>query len=160
MTSNTPSIHRAQHAEAVEAPRVDRSTFRQGWRIRSRLDGLRDAGRIDLAIWQAAVEYRDAWARVWAGRGGDPGIRISGGRDVHDRQIGLVGTMGDIAEVERRIGRLATTLCFACVVNDLSWPEIGRRYGRSNHTAEAWTVLALRALAAAWGHAAPGRWGR
>jgi hypothetical protein len=157
VTSNAPSVERARHAEAIEPPRVDAASFRQGWRIRTRLDALLAAGRINAGVWQAAVEYRDAWARVWASRGGElGGTRVSGGLDLHGRQIGLVDTVAALDAVERRIGRLATALCVACVVEDLSWPEIGRRCGRSNHTVVAWTVLALRALAVAWATRRPG----
>ena len=151
MISNAPSLDRLKHAETIEPPRVDAVTFRQGWRVRSRLDRLLADRRITAEVWQAAVEYRDAWARVLAGGGGElGGTRISGGADAHDRQIALVGTLAVLVEIERRLGRLPTALCVACVVEDLSWPEIGRRCGRSNHTAEVWTVYALRALAGAW----------
>jgi hypothetical protein len=157
VTSNAPSVERVRHAETIEPPAVDASSFRQGWRVRTRLDALLAAGRINAGVWQAAVEYRDAWARVWAGRGGElGGTRVSGGLDLHRRQIGLVDTVAALDAIERRLGRLATSLCVACVVEDLSWPEIGRRCGRSNHTAVAWTVLALRALARAWA-TRPGR---
>jgi hypothetical protein len=149
--SNAPSLDRLRHAETIEPPRVDAVTFRQGWRVRSRLDRLLADRRITAEVWQAAVEYRDAWARVLAGGGGElGGTRISGGADAHDRQIALVGTLAVLVEIERRLGRLPTALCVACVVEDLSWPEIGRRCGRSNHTAEVWTIYALRALAGAW----------
>jgi hypothetical protein len=155
--SNAPLADRLQHAETIEPPRVDASSFRQGWLVRTRLDGLRLAGRISVEVWQAAVEYRDAWGRVGAGRSvALGGTRISGGCDVHDRQIGLVDTMADLTRVERRIGPPATLLVYHCAVNDLSWPEIGRRIGRSNHTAMTWTVLALRALALAWATRRPG----
>jgi hypothetical protein len=149
--SNAPLADRLRHAAEIEPPRLDASTFRQGWLVRTRLDGLRVAGRIGVEVWQAAVEYRDAWGRVGAGRSvALGGTRISGGSDVHDRQIGLVDTMADLTGVERRIGPQATLLAYSCAVLDLSWPEIGRRIGRSNHTATAWTALALRALALAW----------
>jgi DNA-directed RNA polymerase specialized sigma24 family protein len=150
MTSNAPSLDRLQHVAEIEPPRVDAATFRQGWRVRTRLDALRSAGRINLEVWQAAVEYRAAYDRWQASGGGELAGRISGGADAHDRMLGLVDTLATLTAVERRIGRLATALCVACVVEDLSWPEIGRRCGRSNHTAEAWTVRALRALARAW----------
>jgi len=151
MTSNAPSAARLRHAEAIEAPRVDAASFRQGWRVRTRLDGLLASGRIAGDEWQAAVEYRDAYARIWAGRGGDlAGVRTSGGADLHDRQIALVGTQALLDAVERHIGPCATGFCVACIVLDLSWSEIGRRCGRSYHTAEAWTADAIRALACAW----------
>ena len=145
-----PSDDYRRHHD-VTAPRIDRSSFRQGWRVRTRLDGLLADRSIGPGVWQAAVEYRDAWARVSGDRSSALGAgRISGGRDAHDRQIAVVDTLAELAVVERRIGRLASALCFACAVNDLSWPEIGRRCGRGNHTARTWTAHALRALAGAW----------
>lgn len=150
MVSNAPSAERVRHAAAIEPPRVDASSFRQGWRVRTRLDALLAAGKIAPAVWQAAVEYRDAWARVLAGSGGVPGNRITGGADMHDRQIALLGALAVLTAIERRIGAHRTALCVACVVEDRSWPAIGRLFGCSNHTAETWTIEALRALAAAW----------
>lgn len=151
VTSNAPTADRARHAETIEPPRVDASSFRQGWRVRSRLDALLADRRISAGVWQVAVEYRDGWARVLAGRGGElGGVRISGVADVHLRQIGLVDTLAVLTEIERRIGRLATALCFACVVEDRSWASTGRLCGRNPETVRDWTALALRALAVGW----------
>ena len=144
-----PTPEFRQHHD-IEAPRVDAASFRQGWRVRTRLDALLGDGRITPEVWQAAVEYRDAWARVWASRGGELGHRISGGTDVHQRQIARLGAMTALTSVETAIGPLRTGLVVACVVEDLSWPAIGRLCGRSHHTAQAWTVQALRRLARAW----------
>ena len=131
-----PSDDYRRHHD-VTAPRIDRSSFRQGWRVRTRLDGLLADRSIGPGVWQAAVEYRDAWARVSGDRSSALGAgRISGGRDAHDRQIAVVDTLAELAVVERRIGRLASALCFACAVNDLSWPEIGRRCGRVGENRE------------------------
>jgi hypothetical protein len=151
MTSNAPSAARLRHAEAIEAPRVDAASFRQGWRVRTRLDALLAAGRITGDEWLAAVEYRDAYARVWSGRSGDlAGAKVSGGADLHDRQIARIATLTLLADVERRIGALATALCVACVVEDMSWAAIAALCRRNPETVRDWTALAVRTLASAW----------
>ena len=43
-----PSAAYRQHHD-VEAPRVDTSAFRQGWRVVTRLDALASEGAIDAA---------------------------------------------------------------------------------------------------------------
>ena len=151
MTSNAPTADRLRHAEAIEAPRVDAASFRQGWRVRTRLDALFAAGRITGAEWQAAVEYRDAYARVWSGRGGDfAGARIAGGADIHDREIARIATLTVLARVEARLGGLVTALLIACVVEDLPWARIAAICQRNPETVRNWTALAVRALAQAW----------
>lgn len=151
MTSNAPT-DLGQHVEAIEPPRVDATTFRQGWRVRTRLDSLLSDRRITSGQWQAAVEYRDAWARVLQARRGSPDgmLRVSGGSDAHHRLLGLIDTISRLRTVEAAIGRLAAPLCFACVVEDRSWASIAAKFYRNPETVRDWTVLALRALAVAW----------
>jgi hypothetical protein len=152
LTSNAPGAARLRHVEGVDAPRVDASTFRQGWRVRTRLDALLADGRIDAATWQAAVEYRDAWARVLQAVGGSPqGFRVSGaGADVHYRLLGLLDTLTRLRAVEEALGSVAAPLCFRCVVEDRSWATTALLCHRHPETVRDWTALALRALAVAW----------
>ena len=151
MTSNAPSADRLRHAEAIEAPRVDAASFRQGWRVRTRLDALLAAGRITGADWQAAVEYRDAYGRAWGGRGGGfAGVVVSGGADLHAWQIARIATLAVLSGVERRIGTLATALVVACVIEDQSWATIAAMCRRNPETVRDWTALAIRGLAQAW----------
>jgi hypothetical protein len=150
MTSNAPT-DLGQHVEAIEPPRVDATTFRQGWRVRTRLDSLLSDRRITPGQWQAAVEYRDAWARVLQAGGGSPGgLRVSGGADRHHRLLGLLDTITRLRATETWIGRLAASLCFACVVEDRSWASIAATCHRNPETVRDWTVLALRSLAVVW----------
>lgn len=62
--STTPTPLYRQHHD-VTAPRVDSTSFRQGWRVASRLDGLLEAGRIDREQWDAACIWR-RWAETMA----------------------------------------------------------------------------------------------
>jgi hypothetical protein len=146
-----PSDHYQQHHE-VSAPRVDLRVFRQGWRVRTRLDALRADGSITADQWQAAIEYRDAWTRVLADGGGDPGtMRIGrGSNDPHARLWGHLETLSRLRMTETRIGSLATWLCRRCLVEDAPWREIGRQLHRDHKTARDWTIEAVRALALAW----------
>jgi hypothetical protein len=142
--TNAPTAHRTQHADAIEAPRVDWRAFRQGWRVATRLDRLLDEGAITPAVWQCAAEYRAAYnSLASAGHG-------SGSRPVgHARDVRL-DRIARIRRAELAIGALMTSLVHACAIEDLSWLALGRRLGVRNTTARVWTIQALGALASAW----------
>jgi hypothetical protein len=152
VTSNAPAAVRSQHVEAIEPPRVDASAFRQGWRVRTRLDALLVDGSITPAQWTAADQYRALWGRVFglatpldATRGSGRG---AGGPDA--RAVALLDLSAQVFAVERAIGPLATRLTTLCVIEDRSWAEIGRLTARHPQTARTWCVLAIRAVAAHW----------
>jgi hypothetical protein len=154
MNSNAPIADLGQHVEAIEPPRVDASTFRQGWRVRTRLDTLLADDRITPGQWQAAVEYRDAWARVLqAGGGSSEGYRVSGGTDAHHRILGLLATVTRLRVVHAAIGADFATLCFACAVEDRSWASIAATWSVNPETCRDRTARAVRALAVAWAEA-------
>jgi hypothetical protein len=150
--SNQPSDAYRQHYD-VEAPRVDWRAFRQGWRVRSRLDRLLDDGRITPGEWQAASEYRDAWdalRRTSRGGGGDSGPRVAGYGGDRNARAAAIDRAARIRAAEDSIGPDAAGLCQACAVEDLSWRALGARLGVRDVTAMGRTVDALRALARAW----------
>src|SRR4249919_1151308 len=127
--SNQPSDAYRQHHD-VEAPRVDWRAFRQGWRVRSRLDGLLDDGRITPGEWQAASEYRDAWdALRRTTRGGGSGIRVAGYGGDRNSRAAAIDRAARIRAAETAIGPEAAALCYACAVEDLSWRTLGARLG-------------------------------
>jgi len=140
----------------VEPPRVDSRSFRQGWRIRTRLDQLLSSGRLTAAQWQAAAEYRSAWERVMAQMHRLPNtMRPSGTRGINaigstNALTAVLGTVTKIRETEARIGQTAALLCFWCAVEDHSWASTGRSLNRSPHTVLDWTVTALQGLELAW----------
>lgn len=152
MTGNAPSPDRLRHADAIDPPRVDAVAFRQGWRVRTRLDALLAAGRIDAGIWQAACAYRDAWERALTATvaGRSFGAR-GGGADPHTRLLAVAASVARLHAVETRIGQDAAALCYACVVEDRSWASIGAAHHRNPETMRDRVVIALRALAWAWG---------
>jgi hypothetical protein len=148
-----PSPEFLQH-HAVEAPAVNVRTFRQGWRVHSRLDALRRDGRLTAGQWQAAVEYREAWesARLEAAatmrliRGGGGGVGDGG----HARLLAGIAIVARLRAVESAIGRWRADLCRACIVHDLPWVALGRHLHCDRETARDWTVAAIRTLARAW----------
>jgi hypothetical protein len=147
-----PSPEFLQH-HAVEAPAVNARSFRQGWRVRSRLEVLHRTGRLTAGQLQAAVEYRAAWelARLEAAAT-MPLLRAGGGgsTDQHARLWAGIATVAKLEAVESAIGGMRADLCRACIVHDMPWAELARRTGRDSHTARRWTVLAIVALARAW----------
>lgn len=154
MTGNAPSTDRQRHAEAIDPPRVDAVAFRQGWRVRTRLDALLVAGRIDAGIWQAAVAYRDAWERVLTATAAGRSLGARGaGADPHTRLLAVAASVGRVHAIETLIGRDAAALCYACVVEDRSWASIATAYRRNPETMRDRAVIALRALAWAWAEA-------
>lgn len=135
----------------VEEPRVDERAFRQGWLVRTRLDQLLADRRITRAEFQAAIEFRNAWAAARELAGIEPGMRRTGGASSADAaMIARLDAATELRTAEAAIGVLATRLLVASIVHDLTWAAIGRALGRSPHTVREWTALAIRDLAAAW----------
>lgn len=146
--TNAPTRELRRHHD-VDEPRVDERAFRQGWIVRTRLDQLLALEAISAGDWQAAIEFRAAWiaARELAAR--EP-IRVAGGQDRDAATIARLEAARKVRIVETAIGRLATALVTACVIEDLSWASIAKYCHRDPHTVRAWTILAIVALAGAW----------
>jgi len=136
----------------IEAPAVDARSFRQGWRVRSRLDQLLLDGRISRGEWQAANEFRTSWA--YALQIGSLGAlrwgRTGGVGDPHKRALDLLDAVERLQAVEEVIGSLASQLVFECVVRDAPWARTAAAYHRDPETIRDWTSLAIKALAVAW----------
>lgn len=151
MTSARPTPEFRRHHD-VEDPRVDERAFRQGWIVRTRLDQLLADDRISRAEWQTASEYRQTWAVARELVGVEPGmIRVAGSSSADDATIARVDAVTKLRLVEAAIGNLAARLLLACLVHDLRWAVVARYLGRNPETVRDWTVLAIRALAEAWG---------
>jgi len=145
--SNAPAAEYRQHHE-VEAPQVDTSSFRQGWRVHSRLDSLATSGRIDRQQLEAAVTWGN-WAERVATPGTSPWrIRVDGGGQgggtFADRQIDVAARL---RESTAALGTSRIALLGACVVEDMSWRRLGLRLGVSAETARERVVEAIAALA-------------
>jgi hypothetical protein len=136
----------------VEEPRVDERAFRQGWIVRTRLDQLLADDRITRAEWQAASEYRATWAIARELVGVEPGmIRVAGSSSADAAMIARVDAVTKLRIIEAAIGGLYARLLLACLVHDLAWARTARFIGKHPETVRDRTVLAIRALASAWG---------
>jgi len=153
IASNAPTWSFRRHHD-VDPPRVDASTFRQGWRIRSRLDALYVAEQLTAGEWQAAQEFRMACDRVRGVTGHTaPDLRASGAGHsggAHDAMLGMVATTARLRVVDRYLGPLFSLLCVQCCVHDVSWAHLGRVVGVDPKTAQTYTVTALRRLGVVW----------
>jgi hypothetical protein len=126
--------------------------------VRARLDSLLLAGTIPPQTWRAAVEYRATiecalgtllgsnLGRIDTGR--PP--RRSGRSPQGDRSEAQLAAVRRLAGVRDSLGPVAEALLLVCVVEDLSWFAIGRRFGVDPKTGKAWVLASLRALAAIW----------
>ena len=145
--SNAPAAEYRQHHE-VEAPQVDTSSFRQAWRVHSRLIGLAQSGRIDHEQLEAAVTW-GAWAERVATPGTSPWrIRVDGGGqgpgDFTCRQLDAAARLRASTAA---LGASRIALLDACVVEDMSWRRLGQRLGLAAETARERVVEAIAALA-------------
>ena len=144
-----PSRHFTQHHD-LDPPRIDRKNFRVAWRVATRFDQLFLDGCIDEQEWLIAASWGRAWEVALAMRA----------KSILEPAQGNNQNPGDWVTVRRldalavlRMAREAlgeqTELLKACVVDDLSWPALGRALHVSNHTARAWTIKAIKMLTSA-----------
>jgi hypothetical protein len=150
MTGQPSAEYRRHHD--VTAPRVDAKTFRQGWRVRTRLDALLADGMIDDASHAQGIAFRDAW-EVAFGRSRNTLMAMpgSGGSGLHDREGRKLDAAAYLRCAALHLGAHGYLLAEACCVHDLSWPAVGRRFQVSHHTARRWTAQALKRLSVAMG---------
>ena len=142
-----PSALYRQHFD-VEAPRVDAGAFRQGWRVRSRLDVLLDEGAVGNEAYEAARLFRRAWEIAFSER--TPAMLMSfSARSVGRAGAGPVNRLAAVSWLRRiaaALGPFDCRLLEQCVVLDLAWTAIGRQHQVADTTARRWTIAALRRL--------------
>lgn len=150
-----PTKYFRQH-HAVEAPAIDERAFRPFWRVRTRLDQLLIDGAISFPVWRAGVSFRllaeivlsQQYPAKWLGVDRGEQNRLGFDTSIAGR-IDAINRLGDL---RRALGGFALDLLEAHAVDDLTWAELGRRYGVHGKTARTWTIVTLRALAAVlWG---------
>jgi hypothetical protein len=148
--SSQPSPHYRQHHE-VDAPRVDTQAFRQGWRVRTRLDGMLAAGLISAAGWQAGADFRVKWERAY-GQGIAPATGMMGVRASHgDRMAaGRIDAVTWLRRAHDALGERQFWLIERCAVHDASWVSIAADLAIDDKRARALTAQALGALAEIW----------
>ena len=144
----TPSVHFRQH-HLVEAPRIDDRAFRPAWRVRTRLDALLDRRAITPREWRAASEYRSLWEMALGDLLSTPqrGAHGAGGRPTDHYMAERLDALRALSAARKRLGAAAWGLIEACVIDDLSWNEIGRCLDVDHKTARAWTITAIKELA-------------
>ena len=154
LTSNAPSEDRTRQADAIDPPRVDARVFRQGWRIRTRLDALHIAGLISAGEWQTGHDFRAAYDRVrGVGERGAPDIRAGGsGRPdgAHGAMLSAIAAAARLREVDAQLGPLFSLLCVQCCVHDVAWAHLGRVVHVDPKTARSYAVMALHRLGWVW----------
>ena len=144
-----PSVEYLAHHD-VDAPRVDLSAFRQGWRVRTRLAQLHADGAITARAWGAGMQFVLDW-EVAYGRGRSAPLMMmpgGGGADEHARMAQRVDAVTRLREAGEHLGPLAFRLIEQCVVHDLAWAAIARTHDVTAPTARRWTIAALKHLAA------------
>ena len=144
-----PSPEYVAHHD-VDAPRVDLSAFRQGWRVRTRLAQLHSDGAIGAAAFVAAVQFSLDWEMAY-GRGRSAPLMVmpgGSGADEHSRMAKRVDAVTRLRWAGKQLGPLAMLLVEQCVVRDLPWAVIARAHSVTAPTARRWTIAALKHLAA------------
>jgi|SRR5580692_4052144 hypothetical protein len=140
-----PSDAYRQHHD-VAAPRIDAKSFRQGWRIVTRLDVLFDEGAIDGATYEAGAAFGRDWEvglnqrsplMSFGRRGGAPG---SGAID-------RLKVLARLRRIAAALGPFDTRLLQECIILDQPWTVTGREHGVADTTARRWTIAALGRLA-------------
>jgi len=150
--SNAPTPEYRRH-HAVEAPVIDEHEFRPGWRRRTRLDQLVDAGAINIREYRAALGFRrtyeaayrgtlaaSTWDRVFV----DRGCRRAAVAEMTEHQA---AALTRLAEIRAALGALYVLLV-SVVISDARWCELARQFGIDARTARSWGVASIAALAA------------
>jgi hypothetical protein len=155
-SSSGPTPEFRRHHRVLE-PEISAAAFMPAWRVRSRLDRLLLDGAISVVQWRAAIAYRDTWEA--AHRGGmtsnvaslEAGV-ISKGRHRRPVEPGTarLDAIERLKRIEQHLSPIVVRLVASCVLEDLGWAQVGRRFGCTPKTARSWVVAAVRALAAIW----------
>jgi hypothetical protein len=151
VATSAPTPQFRQH-HRIEAPQVDATAFRQGWRVATRLDALLEADRIDREAWDGAHEFR-RWTEL-IGLSHVQLWDVGPDAPCHRSDLPMLRRMEAAARLRactEALGQLRMRLLDCCVVRDLSWREIAALLRASDKTATAWVVEALFALTGAPG---------
>jgi hypothetical protein len=141
-----PTEEFCRHHE-VEPPRVDAVAFRQGWRVRTRLDRLLFEGAIDPDVWLAAVAYRGVYLQAFGSLWPSRSLELPAVIGFRDRAGGLrLDALQTMRLVRQRLGPSNAELVEECVIEDAAWAALGRQLHVDPKTARMRTVTALKAL--------------
>ena len=147
-----PSHFYRQH-HRVAAPRIDERHFRPAWKITGRLDELLDRGEINAAEYHAALDFREMTELALGSgvarslSGGARAARYDASPTI-DRIDQRLDARAWLDAVTVQLGGVAVSLLTGFIAADLSWAMLARRFAIDPKTAKAWTLAALRCLAA------------
>jgi hypothetical protein len=148
VATNQPTPQFQQHHD-VERPQVNSTAFRQGWRVRTRLDGLLEAGRIDREAWDAACMWRRWVERTGSLPAQAWDVRVDRSLVPNDAAaLARVQTAAKLRGVADALGPLRNRLLEFAIRDDRSWRQIGDRLGIDGKAAQAWVANAIITLAA------------
>lgn len=145
-----PSPYFRQH-HAVDDPQIDALAFREWFRVRPRLEQLRDEEAISITEYRAGQLFRTLAEIValgdWPKTSWLDQTRVSG-RGRPDLPISRhTAALNRLDKISRDLGPIMFGLLEAHLVYDRSWRYLGARLHRDPKTVRAWTIIALRALA-------------
>jgi hypothetical protein len=145
-SSSGPTTQFRQHHEVLE-PRVDGAEFRQAWLVRSRALALFENNLIDgqqygtFLWWRREVERLGKMpVQKWLPRV-DGAVRP--GDSPTEAELAAATALRESAWA---LGQKRISLLLTALVEERSWPDIGKRLGLSHKTVKSRTIEAVRAL--------------
>jgi hypothetical protein len=144
--TSSPTPQYRQH-HVVEAPQIDAEVFHPAFRVKTRLLGLAEAGKIDRRELEAAVIWRRWHEAIGRVRVQSWEVRVG-----HSLTSGTLSPHQSLAAEQLRaclaaLGPDRVRLLEWSVALDMNWKDIGRRIGLSDKTAIARVIEAIAALA-------------
>lgn len=141
----------------VEPPQVDRAHFRQAWRVRPQLETLLQRGAIGPDEFRAGDNFRNLWSRAFGSLTASSMPRLAEFVRTRGRQNGQftphLNAVANLCVIQHDLGEPTFRLLVACLVDDLTWIELGRRWKLHRNTAKSRVVDALQKLASRYRHA-------
>ena len=147
VATNQPTAAFRRHHDVVE-PQVDQHSFRQGWRVSTRLDSLLESNRISREQWGFGHEWL-RWAETvtpYRAQSWDARVDVS---TVPNDAGMLIRTKAAtrLRETAAALGELRVRILEAVLVKDMPWTQLGTLLRLSDKAARDWAVETLEALA-------------
>jgi DNA-directed RNA polymerase specialized sigma24 family protein len=143
-SSPTPQFRR--HHD-VEIPKVDQAAFRQGWRVRTRLNWLLETGKITDEAWDIARVWHRWCAVIGRVRVQEWTERVDVSLSGYDPHLSRVTAATKLREATGALGQRRILCLELTVLDDLAWAQVAYRLGVSEKTAMLRVAEALEALA-------------
>jgi hypothetical protein len=158
--SNAPNpFYRRHHSPGILGPEISDRMFRQGWRIRDKLQELVGDRLISPGAWLAASQHRDAHALAFSGGVGSHLDAVGAGR--RPKGAGKNAALLEHSEAQldaarrlragdRALGPTIVAILRAFVLENLRYCALANRFGTTGKTMKKWVVEIIRALAEIW----------